>query len=114
MNKICKTCDTKNRLRLCNGKDENFKYCYRKSGNPEQTKDTIFQFNSIEELKNKLKEEDKYINENALKIDWNYDEYKGHIGLALCEYDYDLFVKTNGIDGGIIKGYSYPKGWIYF
>ena len=32
MNKLCEICDTRNRLGMCNGRDGDFKYCFRKVG----------------------------------------------------------------------------------
>lgn len=116
MNKVCETCDSRIRLNLCEGKDTEFKYCYRKSGNPQQTKDTIFQFNTIDELKIHIKKEHKYMDVESLTIDWEYgkDKRGSCTGLILCKYDYDLFVKTNGYDGGIMENHLYPEGWIYY
>lgn len=54
MNKICETCDTKNRLGLCDGKDGDFKYCYRKAGSLHGLSESITPFNTIEELYKKI------------------------------------------------------------
>ena len=32
MNKLCEICDTRNRLGICNGRDGDFKYCFRRVG----------------------------------------------------------------------------------
>ena len=50
MNKICENCDTKNRLKLCNGNDGSFKYCFRKIGSLSGVKKSILPFNTLEEL----------------------------------------------------------------
>lgn len=50
MNKICETCDTKNRLRLCSGRDGDFKYCFRKAGSTYGLEQTITPFNTTDEL----------------------------------------------------------------
>ena len=113
MNKVCETCDSRIRLNLCEGKNTEFKYCYRKSGNPQQTKDTIFQFNTIDELKIHIKKEHKYMDVESLTIAWEYSR-DDTIGMILCKYDYYLLMKDYGQDGGIVKNHMYPEGWIYY
>lgn len=53
MNKICETCDTRNRLGLCNGRDGDFKYCFRSAGSVDGVEKTITPFTTIDELYNK-------------------------------------------------------------
>lgn len=105
MNIICESCDAKNRLKLCNGKDGSFKYCYRRSGNPEITKSSIFQFNTIEELKSNLIVSDGCLNTDSMEIDWGYGR-DNHTALILCKYKDNTW--------GIIKDHLYPEGWIYY
>lgn len=50
MNNICKNCDTRNRLHLCDGKDGDFKYCFRRAGSLMGLKKTITPFNTLHEL----------------------------------------------------------------
>lgn len=50
MNDICVTCDTRNRLHLCSGKDGNFTYCFRPVGSVSNIPGNIIQFNNIDEL----------------------------------------------------------------
>lgn len=51
MNKICKTCDTRNRLNLCNGRNGDFKYCYRPCGSISNITDISIQpFNDVSEV----------------------------------------------------------------
>lgn len=50
MNKICETCDTRNRLRICNGRDGDFRYCFRRKGSLTNLDQTITPFNTIDEL----------------------------------------------------------------
>lgn len=50
MNNICKNCDTRNRMCLCDGRDGNFKYCFRKVGSSSGLEETITQFNTLHEL----------------------------------------------------------------
>lgn len=50
MNIICNTCDTRLRLNLCEGKYGDFKYCFRKCGSLEGTKESITPFNDLKEL----------------------------------------------------------------
>lgn len=50
MNDLCKICDTKNRLRMCNGRNGNFKYCFRRVGSISGLKETITPFTTLHEL----------------------------------------------------------------
>lgn len=50
MNNICKTCDTRLRMKMCDGKDGEFKYCYRPVGSRENIPEEIFPFTTIDEL----------------------------------------------------------------
>ena len=50
MNKICETCDTRNRLKMCDGKDGDFRYCYRPAGSTSNIIGNITPFNTIDEL----------------------------------------------------------------
>lgn len=54
MNPICKTCDTRIRLRRCNGKNGDFKYCMRKVGSINGLEESIVQFNTFEDIKKNL------------------------------------------------------------
>ena len=55
MNKICEICDTRCRLGMCNGKDGDFKYCFRKTGSIYDLEETITPFNTLHELYDKCK-----------------------------------------------------------
>ena len=55
MNELCQICDTKIRLKKCNGKDGNFKFCFRRTGSIEGIEETITPFNSLHELYQKCK-----------------------------------------------------------
>lgn len=50
INKICETCDTRNRLCLCNGVEGDFKYCFRKVGSVYDLQETITPFNDLDEI----------------------------------------------------------------
>ena len=41
MNKLCEICDTRNRLCMCNGRDGDFKYCFRRVGSTNRLEETI-------------------------------------------------------------------------
>jgi hypothetical protein len=83
MNKICETCDTKNRLHLCDGREGNFKYCYRKSGSLDGVEETITPFNSVDELYDKL----NYIEHGSLTMKNYHGE---HMNILLGKYiDFD-------------------------
>jgi len=85
MSKICATCDTKNRLGLCPGKEEDFKYCYRRVGSLEGLEDTITPFNTVEQLYDKLPETLSDVEKDSLII----KEYGGaHVGILVGKYKY--------------------------
>ena len=50
MNKLCEICDTKNRLGICNGRDGDFKYCFRRVGSTNGLEETITPFTTLHEL----------------------------------------------------------------
>lgn len=50
MNKLCVICDTRNRLDMCNGRDGDFKYCFRRVGSTNGLEETITPFNTLHEL----------------------------------------------------------------
>ena len=50
MNKLCEICDTRNRLGICKGRDEDFKYCFRRVGSRNGLEETITPFNTLHEL----------------------------------------------------------------
>ena len=50
MNKLCEICDTRNRLGICNGRDGDFKYCFRRVGSTHRLEETITPFNTLHEL----------------------------------------------------------------
>lgn len=86
MNKICNTCDTKNRLNICNGRDGDFKYCFRKCGNLDGVFESITPFNNIEELYNCewFNQEWRKVKQGSLHV----EDYSGeHIGILLGQYE---------------------------
>ena len=50
MNKICYGCNTRCRLGMCQGRDGDFKYCFRRVGSTTDLKKTITPFNTLHEL----------------------------------------------------------------
>lgn len=50
MNKICEHCDARLRLQLCEGREGNFKYCFRRAGSIDGLCETITPFSTLEEL----------------------------------------------------------------
>ena len=68
MSKICETCDTRLRLGLCKGKDEDFKYCFRKVGSVNGLEETITPFNTLDELYTKCKWLD-WVEKDTLVLD---------------------------------------------
>ena len=93
MAKICDTCDTKLRLGLCNGKKEEFKYCFRKVGSLDELEETITPFDSLDQLCQKQ----NHIQEESLSMEEFSDE---HMGILMGRYADDT---TNSI---------YPVGFI--
>ena len=55
MNKLCEICDIRIRLKKCNGREGDFKYCFRRVGSLETIEETITPFNSLHELYQKYK-----------------------------------------------------------
>lgn len=94
MSSICKTCDTKNRLNLCNGREEEFKYCYRRCGSISNIPETITPFNTIEEL---------IINVPKGEFDWVKTET-----LEIKPYDNDIDI----LMGVFIDNTYAPIGFI--
>lgn len=89
MNNLCKICDTRERLRMCNGRDGDFKYCFRRVGTTSGLKETITPFITLHELYEKcdwlehivpesLYLEDKaYVGDN-MRLLWG--QYENQIG----------------------------------
>lgn len=86
MNKICETCDTRNRLGLCKGRDGEFKYCFRKVGSLSGLKETITPFTSIDELWDNCKWLHWMIKDSLVfdEVDYTKD---GHMVLLLGDYE---------------------------
>lgn len=103
MNDICITCDTRNRLRLCNGRDGNFLYCFRPVGSVSNIPGNITPFNTIEEL---LKN-NKWLNviEDTVYLDDEYYGISKHMKLLL-----GLFKGES--EELIASGYKYPIGFV--
>ena len=55
MNKLCERCDTRCRLGICDGKEGDFKFCFRRVGSINGLEKTITPFNTLEELIEKSK-----------------------------------------------------------
>lgn len=90
MNKLCEICDTRCRLGRCNGKDGNFKFCFRKTGSVSGLEETITPFNTLHELYKKcdwlhwivpeslVLNNEPYGNENNMVLLWGqYNEQLG-------------------------------------
>ena len=101
MNKICETCDSKERLKICEGRDGNFKYCFRRVGSVAGLKDSITPFNEISELED---------------YTWAYQgcrisEYSGeHMGILLGKFDPLKNDLSSFLD--LDKEREYPIGFI--
>ena len=98
MSKICETCDTKNRLKLCNGREEDFKYCFRKVGSLHGVEESIQPFNELQELKN-----NNFLDGWVIADSLHMVNYSSHINLLLGDsIDYDGTINEIPV-GYIIK-----------
>lgn len=50
MNSICRFCDTRIRLGICNGREGDFRYCFRRAGSIGGLAETITPFNTLDDL----------------------------------------------------------------
>lgn len=100
MNPICKTCDTRIRLRRCNGKNGNFKYCMRKVGSISGLEESIVQFNTIEDIKKNLNPYTDGFDFNSLWIDTNDYDVAGTMTL--------LWGRFNNVSNGA----DHPIGYV--
>jgi hypothetical protein len=96
MNNICKTCDTRIRLRICNGREGDFKYCFRRVGTRNGLEETITPFNTIEELYDKCKwlknviKDSLYLDEeHDYERPYNEEHFTALYGLYKYEEDLD-------------------------
>lgn len=98
MSKICETCDTKNRLKLCDEKEGEFKYCFRKVGSLDGVEESIQPFNELQELKNNSFLDGWIIIDSLHMVD-----YSRHMNLLLGDsMDYDGAVKEIPV-GYVVK-----------
>lgn len=97
MNSICETCDTRNRLKLCEGKDGCFKYCFRKVGSISGVKESIVPFNTIEEVY----AASEYLRNTQLDSLHIIPYYGDHMKLLVGKYNEALS-----------DGMNYPLGYI--
>lgn len=86
MNEICKTCDTKNRLGLCEGKNGNFKYCFRKAGSTDGLEKTITPFTTMEDLYLSCEWINTCFEQGSLKFDDYYYTNDKHMLLLYGKY----------------------------
>ena len=104
MAKICETCDTKNRLGMCEGRAEEFRYCVRRTGSISNIPGSITPFNEIDEIfknpvydrldhKSVFLDEEYYGSTHHMKLlfgRWKHDEkaiddnYVYHVGYVIC------------------------------
>lgn len=84
MNKICKNCDTRCRLGLCDGREGDFKYCFRRTGSVSGLEDTITPFSTLHELYEKCSWLD-WINPESLVLS-NEPYGKNYMVLLLGQY----------------------------
>ena len=82
MNRICETCDTKIRLGICEGKEGDFKYCYRKTGSRFGLEETIKPFTELIELHEHL---DQSIDRQSLRLTDDYGN-DGNMCLLMGKY----------------------------
>lgn len=106
MNKICRKCDTKNRLKMCIGRDGNFKYCFRRCGSLKGLEETITPFSTIDELYKKS----NWLRSYTVKEYAKFNPNDGYIDNNMCIL-FGLF-KEKYIENKIKNGYRYPLGYI--
>ena len=86
MAKICDTCDTKNRLGMCNGVCKEYKYCVRRTGSLGNVPGSIVQFNDVNEIFTHPAYED--LDESSVFISDSY--YSGeHMKLLYGRWKFD-------------------------
>lgn len=106
MNDICKNCDTRIRLGLCNGREGDFQYCYRKVGSVNGLEDTITPFNTIDDL---------YENCEHLKGTIKEQTYLDNKPYANDEHMvllYGLYKGEPDLEEKIERGFVYPIGYV--
>lgn len=102
MNKICETCDTRKRLKMCNGRDGNFNYCYRKAGSTAGLEETITPFNSVSEIFDNQCDYIRAIDSDSVVLDET--RYADHMCLI-----YGRFI---GDEAAKFTDKRYPVGYI--
>ncbi len=102
MNTICKTCDTRNRLGLCLGKDGKFDYCFRKVGSIEGLKETITPFTTIDDLFINCCDYIQSLDKSSLILDSEFYGRNNHMKLMMGKFlgDNDNSIK------------QYPVGFV--
>lgn len=106
MNDICINCDTRIRLGLCNGREGNFKYCYRKVGSVNGLEKTITPFNTINDL---------YKNCEHLNCTIKEQTFLGNKPYANDEHMvllYGLYKDEPDLEEKIKCGFVYPIGYV--
>ena len=85
MNSICERCDTRIRLGLCNGRDGDFKFCFRKCGSLDGLKETITTFTTTDELWERCEYLKDWVIKDSLEL--NNEPYgtKGNMCLLFGE-----------------------------
>jgi len=99
INKICETCDTRNRLCLCNGVKGDFKYCFRKVGSVYDLQETITPFNYLDEIFLNDCDYIKDLDRESLRLSKDYYGNNEHMRL--------LFGRFLGDSGKV-----YPVGFV--
>lgn len=86
INKICETCDTRNRLCLCNGVEGDFKYCFRKVGSVYDLQETITPFNNLDEIFLNDCDYIKDLDKESLYLSKNYYDNTEHMRLLFGRF----------------------------
>lgn len=89
MNEICKTCDTRIRLQKCNGRDGDFRYCFRKVGSTYGLEKTIVPFSDLHELYQKSEHLQNSVVEESMFLDGEDYGRDGHMVLLMGRYILD-------------------------
>lgn len=102
MAKICETCDTKNRLGMCDGNKGEFKYCVRRTGTLSNIPGSITPFNEIDEIfSNPVWNE---LEHDSVLLDTDFYGMSGHMRLLYGRWDWDRAAKEEDC--------LYPVGYV--
>lgn len=102
MAKICETCDTRNRLCMCNGNESEFRYCVRRTGSLSNVPSSITPFNKLEEIfNNPIWDE---LDHSSVVLSEEYYGTDKHMRLLWGRWGFDIKAKEDN--------QGYPVGYV--